>query len=196
VTVKPDVARLTTGVQATGKDLARTTADVAARVRRILDELARLGIAEKDVQTTRHDIQVERSWENGKPGPITGYTVADDLRVTVRDLAKLPQVLERVVAVGSNVLQGLAFEKDDPAPAQAEALARAVQIARAKAEAMARAAGVTLGEPISIEEGGGAPPPMPFARAQTMMAAKDAGAPVAPGELEITAGADVTWAIR
>jgi uncharacterized protein YggE len=197
VAVKPDVARVTTGVQATGKDLAKTTADAAARVRRILDELARLGLAEKDLQTTRHDVQVERPWDNGRPGPITGYTVSDEIRVTVRDLSKLPQVLERVIAVGSNVLQGLSFERDDPAPAQAEALARAVQAARTKAEAMARAAGVTLGEPLAIEEGGGrVAPPVPWARAEMMMAKDAGGAPVAAGELEIVATADVTFAIR
>lgn len=195
VSVKPDVARVTTGVQATGKDLARTTADASARMRRVLDALAQLGIAEKDVQTTRHDVQVERPWENGRPGPITGYTVSDEVRVTVRDLAKLPQVLDRVLSVGSNMLQGLVFERDDPAPARLEALARAVAAARAKAEVMAKAAGVTLGEPIAVEEGGGAPqPPVPWARAE-MMAAKD-GAAVAPGELEISASADVTFAIR
>lgn len=196
VTVKPDVARVTTGVQATGKDLARTTADAAARVRRILDELGRLGIAEKDLQTTRHDVQVERPWEDGKPGPITGYTVSDEVRVTVRDLAKLPQVLERVIAVGSNVLQGLSFEKEDPSAAQAEALARAVKAARTKADAMARSAGVTLGDPVVVEEGVRARPPMPYAARAEMMMAKDAGAPVAPGELEVIATADVTFAIK
>jgi hypothetical protein len=195
VTVKPDVARVTTGVQATGKNLASTTADAAARVRRILDELARLGIAEKDLQTTRHDVQVERPWQDGKPGPITGYTVSDEIRVTVRDLAKLPQVLDRVIAVGSNVLQGLSFEKEDPSTAQAEALARAVKAARTKADAMARAAGVTLGDPVVVEEGGHVQPPIPFARAGMMMA-KDAGTPVAPGELEVIATADVTFAIK
>lgn len=195
VAVKPDVARVTAGVQATGKDLARTTSEAAGRTRKVLEALAQLGIAERDVQTTRHDIQVERPWENGRPGPITGYTVADELRVTVRDLGKLPQVLERVVAAGSNVLQGLVFEKDEPAPAQAEALARAVRAARAKAEVMAKAAGVALGEPLAIEEGGGRSPPMPFARAE-LMAAKDAGTPVSPGELEVTATVEVTFAIR
>jgi len=195
VSIKPDVARVTTGIQATGKDLARTTTDASARMRRVLDALGQLGIADKDVQTTRHDVQVERPWDNGRPGPITGYTVSDEVRVTVRDLAKLPQVLERVLSAGSNMLQGLTFEKDDPSPAELEALSRAIEAARAKAEVMAKAAGVTLGEPILVEESRGAmPPPVPWERAG-MMAAKT-GAPVAPGELEITATAEVTFAIR
>ena len=85
VMVRPDVAIVLAGVEATGKTLAPTVADASAKMRRMLDALAKAGVAEKDVQTTRHDVQVERPWVDGKPREITGYTVVDEVRVTVRE---------------------------------------------------------------------------------------------------------------
>lgn len=192
--VRPDVAVVNAGVETTGPEVAKVTAEASARMRRILQALAQVGVAEKDVQTTRHDLQVNRSWNDGQPGPITGYTAADEVRVKVRDLSKLGAVLERVVSAGSNALHGISFEQDDPAPSRRAALALAVAEARAKAEAIAKAAGVQLGELRAVEEGGGAPGPRPMMVAQGRLAA--AGAPVAPGEVEVTAQVTATFAIR
>jgi uncharacterized protein len=195
VMVRPDVAVVLVGADATGKDLAKVVDDAAARMRRVQAALLQTGIAERDVRTTRHDVQVDRNYASGGRGEITGYSVSDEVRVVVRDLARLGTVLERVVAAGSNALRGLSFEKDDPAPERREALARAVADARAKAEVLARASGVALGEVLEIAEGG-ARPVVPLQRGVAAMAMRAEAAPVSPGELEITAGADVTWAIR
>lgn len=193
VRVRPDVAVIFAGVEGTGKDLARVSADVALQVRKLLAALEKAGVAEKDVQTTRHDINLERPWVDGKQGPITGYTVVDELKVTVRDLAKLPVLLERVVAAGANSLRGLSFQKDDPAPERARALAEAVTAARAKAEVIAKAAGVALGPVLQASEAQGGGPIVPMVR---MSMAKADGAPVAPGEVEVGAQVEVVFGIR
>ncbi len=195
VRVRPDVAVVQAGVELTGKDLQKVSADVSAQTRRLYAALEQAGIAEKDVQTVRHDVQVQRPWKDGQPGPITGYTVADEVRVTVRDLSRLGATLERVVAAGSNVLRGLSFEKEDPTAEQAQALARAVTAARAKADAVARAAGVALGEVLEVSEGGGGVP-RPVFQPGLMRAAVQEAAPVSPGEVEVQATAQLTFAIR
>jgi uncharacterized protein len=181
----------------TGKDLGKVTQDAAAVLRKVLAELSRVGIAQRDVLTTRHDVQVERPWNNGKPGPITGYTVNDQLQVTVRDLSRLGAVLDQVTRAGGNTVDQLSMEKDDLGPDRARALALAYATARAKAEAIARAAGVTLGEVLSVEESAGQRP-VPLLRANrvAMMAEAPQGAPVSAGDLEVTGAVDVTFAIR
>lgn len=194
VMVRPDVAIVHAGVEATGKDLAPTIADASARMRRVLSALAQAGIPERDVRTTRHDVRVERAFTEGRPAGISGYTVSDEVRVVVRDLAKLSVVLERVVAAGSNTLRALSFEKDDPGPEKREALARAVADARAKADAIAKAGGVALAEAIEIAEAG-VPPIVPLQRGATLAMHAEA-APVSPGQLEIEARVDVTYAVR
>ncbi len=193
VSVRPDVAIVFAGVTATGKDLARTTAEATASMRRMLDALGKAGVPAKDVQTTRHDVSVDRPWTDKGPGPVTGYTVVDEVRIVVRDLPKLGGVIDRVLAAGSNTLRSLSFEKDDPTPEQARALAAAFASARAKADALARAAGVALGEVITMSAGGQA---RPFPMRSAMAMEKGDGAPVSPGEVEVAASVDVTFAIR
>lgn len=198
VRARPDIAVLVAGVDATGPDLGRVTREAAARMRKILDALTEAGIAEKDVQTTRHDVQIERPWKDGRPGPISGYTVSDEVRVTVRNLERLGPAIDRVTAAGANSFRSLAFEKDDPTPEKARALAAAYGSARAKAEALARAAGVTIGEILQVAESS-VSGPIPMMHSVEMRAAsksRDAGTPVSAGELEFTATVDVVYAIR
>jgi uncharacterized protein YggE len=195
VTVTPDVAVLVAGVETTQPDLSRATKEVATRMKRILSALADAGVAEKDVQTTEHQVQVERPWQNGKPGPITGYTVSDEVRITVRDLPRLGQAIDKLTAAGANALHSLSFRKDDPGPERARALAAAYAVARAKAEALARAAGVALGEVLQLGETTQAPP-MPIRPMAAMRAEAADTTPIAAGEVEITASVDVTYALR
>jgi uncharacterized protein YggE len=194
VSVRPDVAIVHAGIEVSGEDLSEAVGQASAAMRRVLATLGEAGIPERDVRTTRHDVRVQRAWKDGQEGEITGYTVAEEVRVVVRELAKLSAVLDRAVAAGANVLRGLSFEKDDPTQEQREALGRAVAQARAKAEAIAKASGVTLGDVLEIAEvGAGAP--IPFERARVALQAAD-GAPVSPGELEISARVEATYALR
>lgn len=190
----PDVAVVSVGVEAIGKSLARTRADADARMQAVLAAVKGAGVAPKDVQTLRYDVQIERPWKDGEPGPITGYHVSNLAQVKVRDLARLGDLLDKVAAAGSNAIQGLAFEKEDTAPEAARALADAVREARAKAEALAKAAGVALGEVQSVGESVQRPGPIPVR--MMAMEAKRAGAPVETGEVELTATVELVFGIR
>jgi uncharacterized protein YggE len=192
VSVRPDVAVVHAGVEADGRELAAVTAQVNAQMRKVLGALAQAGIADKDVLTTRHDVQVNRPWRDGVQGPVSGYTVAQEVRITVRDPAKLGAVLDRVVAAGANALRALSFEKEDPVPERAAALAAAVRAARVKAEAVAKAAGVQLGEVLAVAETG-AVQPFPNVR---MAMAKDGGAAPAAGDIRISAAVEVVFGVR
>jgi uncharacterized protein YggE len=192
----PDTAILSIGVQALGKSLASTSADANERMRRVLEALAKAGVPAKDVRTTSHEVSVERPWQqDGRPGPITGYRVSTSAEVRVRDLRQLGPVLDQVVAAASNDVSGLRLVKDDPSAEQQRALADAVARAREKAEVIARAAGVALGEVVSLTESA-AGPPVPLPVRTLGMAEARGGAPVAEGELELTAQVAVVFAIR
>jgi uncharacterized protein len=191
----PDTAILAVGVQSLGKTLARTSAEANERMQRILDALAKAGIPAKDVRTIGHEVSIERPWQDGRPGPVTGYRVATSAEVRVRDLRQLGPVLDQVVAAGSNEVSGLRLVKDDPSAEQQRALSDAVARAREKAEVIARAAGVSLGEVLSVAESA-AGPPVPYPVRTLGMAEARGGAPVAEGELEFTAQVAVVFAIR
>lgn len=189
----PDVATITVGVEAVGKDLARTRADADSRMRQILATVKAAGVAPQDVQTVRYDVEIERPWKDGRPGPITGYHVSNLARLKVRDVAKLGDVLDRIGAAGSNAIQGLSFDKEDAGPEKARALAAAFEDARAKAQALAKAAGVSLGPIQSITESIQGPPrPVMMG----MLAERSAGAPVERGEIEVRATVELVLAIE
>lgn len=197
VHVAPDVARVVVGAITTGKDLRKVSEDAAAVLRRLLAELSKVGIEPKDVRTIRHDLQVERPWAStGKPGPISGYTVNDQVQVTVRELPRLGAVLERATAAGGNSVEQLSMEKEEPGPDRARALALAYAAARTKAEAIAKAAGVSLGEVLAVEEGTGERAPIPILANRMAMAESAAAPAIAAGDLELTGAVTVRFAIR
>jgi uncharacterized protein YggE len=161
----------------------------------VLESLGKAGIAAKDIRTTRYDVSIERPWKDGKPGPVSGYRVSTTAEAKVRDLARLGAILDQVTAAGSNQVGSLRMERLDPRPQQLEALALAYANAREKARAIAIAAGVELGDFITVSEGGGfrpGPGPM-MARA----AMEDSSAvPVAQGELEYGARVEVVFGLK
>jgi uncharacterized protein len=191
----PDVAIVTIGVDAIGKSLARTRADADARMREVVAAAKAAGIDPKDVQTTRYDVQIERPWKDGQPGPITGYHVSNHARLKVRDLTKLGTLLDSTATAGSNAIQGLAFQKEDTTAEESRALAQAVKVARAKAEALAKAAGVGLGDVVSIGESVSHPGPIPM-RMEMAMAKSAGGAPVETGEIEVVANVEIVFGLK
>ena len=197
VSVAPDAASFTVGVQATAKTVAAATAEVTTRMKAVLEAVSRAGVAAKDVRTVRYDVSIERPWKDGKPQPITGYTVTNAVDVKVRDLSRLGKILEAVTAAGSNQVDSLRMERLDPKPQQLEALALAYASARDKARALAIAAGAELGDMVSVTESGAQyRPPVPMAGRAMAMAADAAPVPVAEGELEYSARVEAVFGMR
>ena len=89
-------------------------------------------------------------------------------------------------------MNGPNFGVADPEPLLAAARETAVKNAIAKADLYAVAAGVTLGEVISIDEDGGG---VPVIARQMRAEAMDAPTPIAAGETTISASVRVVFAI-
>jgi len=196
VAVAPDSASFTVGVEATAKTVGAATAEVNAKMKAVLDAVAQAGVAARDVRTVRYDVTIDRPWKDGKQQPIAGYRVSTAADVKVRELPKLGKILDAVTAAGSNQLQSLRMEKLDPKPQQLEALALAYAAAREKAKAIAIAAGVELGDFLSVGEEGISPRPMIRPMMARSMAADSAPAPVAEGELEYGARVEVVFGVK
>ncbi|HSN91756.1 MAG TPA: SIMPL domain-containing protein [Anaeromyxobacteraceae bacterium] len=190
----PDVSRVILGVEVDAVSLARATADATARMKGVLAALEKAGVAAKDVQTVRYDVDVKRKVEKvSGPGEPSGYRVSNRVRVTVRDMARVGAILDQAVAAGANDVGGLSFDKEDASGERARALEAAVADARAKAATIAKAAGVALGEVLSLSES--TPGAIPV-RVEGFDYRARASVPVATGQLEIPASVDVTFALR
>ena len=74
------------------------------------------------------------------------------MHIQVRDTGKLGAILDKVVSLGANTIDGIAFDVAEPDKLRDEARKLAVQNAIATAKVYAEAAGVTLGQILSISE--------------------------------------------
>jgi uncharacterized protein YggE len=187
----PDMAVLRLGVSARDQDAAAAMARVSDRIAVLFARMQGFGIAEADLQTAQIFVSpVYAETEPGANPDYAGFEAGNTLRVLVRDLAQLGDVLGAALEDGVNRLSGPDFALSDPQAATDEARRAAVSDARAKAELYAAAAGVTLGSVLSISEPGAA-----IDGVRPMMMETARSVPVAPGETEIAASVTVVFAI-
>jgi hypothetical protein len=198
VRATPDLAIVTIGAMSSAAT-AREALDANNKaMTAIMVALKSAGIEDKDIQTSGFMVGPRYDYSDsntGKPPKVVGYDVNNGVTVTVRKLDGLGAVLDSVVSKGSNVINGVSFSIAEPEPKRDEARKLAVADARRKAELYAAAAGVALGNVITISEIGGYQPPIPvYARAQAADAA--AAVPVAAGEQIVAADVNIVWAIK
>jgi uncharacterized protein YggE len=153
-------------------------------------------IAEKDIQTSNVSVQPRYNYDNNQPPQLIGYDVSNTVMVRVRDIGALGSLLDKLVAAGSNQINGITFEIAQPQAAIDEARKLAAEDATRKAKVYADALGLKLGSVISVSEGAGYEPPVPIVRAKAMMADAAVSVPVAAGEQTLAADVNVTWEIR
>ncbi len=191
---RPDMATISLGVTTQGGTAAEAMGRNSEELGRVLERLRASGIEDRDLQTS--GLSLNPNWTNNSDGSaatISGYVASNQLTIRVRALDKLGSILDASVQDGANTLNGVSFGLADPKPLEDEARKRAVADAAARAALLTTAAGVQLGQVLSISEGGGYQPPMPMYR---MEASMDAAVPVAEGEVSTAATVTVVYAIN
>lgn len=198
VSGKPDQAQLSTGVVTQAQTAAAAMTANTTAMNRVFAALRMLGIPDNKIQTSNFSVQPQYPpFRPDAPEPrntIIGYQVSNQVTVILDDVSKLGPALDALVRNGANRLGGVSFAIADPKPLAERARTAAVADAAAKARTLAAAAGVTLGPLLSIQEGAGFRPPMPFmARAELAAAAPP---PVAIGEETVTVTVSMIYAIQ
>jgi uncharacterized protein YggE len=192
VFVNPDTAMITIGVITENQNLSAAQKENTDKTAAVINSLLGLGISQKDIQTTTYRIEPQYDYENGKQ-IFRGYKVEHQFQVTIKDLSKIGQVIDKAVASGANFVSSIQFTVSNPDVFYNQALTLAIQNAQQKAIVMARALQVTLNPvPIAVTElSQNVPPrPIPF---QAMALAQDSGVPIQPGENKITASVKIDY---
>lgn len=191
---RPDMATISLGVTTQGGTAAEAMGRNSEELARVLEKLRASGVEDRDLQTS--GLSLNPNWTNSNDGTaatISGYVASNQLTIRVRALDSLGGILDAAVKDGANTLNGVAFGLTDPKPVEDEARKRAVQDAAARAALLTTAAGVQLGQVLSITEGGGFEPPRPMYR---MDAAEASAVPMAEGEISTAASVTVVYAIN
>lgn len=198
---EPDIAIVRAGA-VTEARTARSALDANTKI--MADTFAALqamGVEERDMQTSRLTVEPRYTFfdsSNGerRPPRIDGYSVSNQLRVRVRDLTIIGEVLDALITAGVNQMGGLSFAVDEPEDLFAQARQAAVADAIEQAQMFTQAAGVSLGRVISISQNSARQQPPQPQMARMAMAMESADAiPVATGEQELSAQVTITWAI-
>jgi uncharacterized protein YggE len=213
VSVRPDMAVVAMTVHVEGDAVAQVVQQGMDAQGRLLSRLRAQGVKEEDVRTIAFNLFSQRpvplpapmppspapGTAPGSPSapeampapsiyPAAAYVLEISIEVKVRDLQRLGALLQAAAQEVGDLLrvQGLHLSVANPQPHEEEARRLAMADARARAQQLAERAGVSLGRPVAITEGGVA---VPFA------APAEARADVAIGTLDIVVTVTVVYEI-
>lgn len=200
VTVVPDIAKVTIGIEKQGQSLKKAQGEVDTTSKKLTDTLKKLGIDEKDIKTTNYNVSPEYDYSNS-PYRISGYRVSTNYEVKITDFEKVNDALTIATTEGANIIGDISFEVNEKTKTEYTNKAReeAVKLAKEKAAGLAKAAGISLGKIVNVTESFGMDYPRPIA----MYDAKSIGmggapetANVTPGETEISVTVSLSYEIR
>jgi hypothetical protein len=193
VSVAPDYAQISGGVTTKAKTVKDATDANSKLMTGITTMLLNSGIAQKDIQTSRFSIRpVYAPPEPSAEPKLSGYSVSNQVSVTIHDIGKVGEILQSLVTAGVTDVGNVAFLHSNPSKALDQARVAAVADARRKAEIYAKASGASLGRVAWITEDSGYAPPGPM---MALRAKAAAPVPIASGEdtlqVRITIGFDI-----
>lgn len=149
--VAPDMAYIDVGinVRADDAETARTQeAQIASQIRRALLGLA---ISDNDLQNTSYYLYQEYKVDRDGVRTADKYVLDSSIKVTVKDLDKLSQVIDNVVEAGATNISNITYALSTQNIIQRQLLATAVENARDKAVVVANAGSRTLGNMLSAD---------------------------------------------
>lgn len=197
VTVSPDMASISVGVQTKHEDAEEAMAENNVLVQAIMDTMAEFGIAPEDIKTSNFSVYPRNEYDDNGKVVETNFVVNNTVAVKVRDLSILGNVLGAVVESGANTVNGVNFDLSDREAAYADAMALAVENARDRAEILVNAAGEKLGDVQSITthiSGGGV---VYMERVAMDMALGGAAeVPISPGEMDLSVDVSIVYEIN
>ena len=193
-TLTPDMAQVTLAVVTEAKSPVDALTENNVLSTKLYSRLAAFKISATNVQTVDLSIQPVYIYEK-EVSKLTGYTVRNQLTITVRDLSILGTVLTTLVEDGANRLGGLQFAASNTRQAMDIARIAAMKDACRKAKILTQTAGAKVGRLISVSESSNYPTPRP---AFEMRAAAAGGtpAPTSAGQLVVTVRISVKYDIK
>lgn len=184
----PDVFMATVGVSVRARRISGVMADVKARAHAVIDAVRSAGVLPEDVRTA--SMSVHPQFDGNK---VTGYAAENSVRIVVRDLSRVSDVLDRAVNAGGDAAQlsGVNFDLQDSTELATAARRHAFADAKSRAQQYADLSGSRLGRVLQIDETGSGP--STYFRADVLRAAAPGGPPVEGGQQTVTVDITVVW---
>jgi hypothetical protein len=191
----PDIVLITLGVHTQGPDIGEAVDENNQRAAQVMAAIQEMGMAAADVSTSNFSIYSQPQYDEfGNPTEELIYSVDNNVSLILREPDTLGQLLQAALTRGANTVNSVTYSVEDPSDALDEARREAMEDARQQAEQLAAAAGVELGEVMSVGEPGVYA--VPAVEAPAYGKGGGGGVPTAPGTLEYQVQLSVTYRIR
>jgi len=195
VRTEPDVAEVKLGISRLATSAAQAFEDANGATAAVRQSLRRSGLSDDMIEVAR--VKLESAYEgHGHGRKFLGYQSSVRLRLVIRELNALEDVLSDAVAAGANEVESVSYLTTRLGELRAGARRRAVDAARAKAEIYCAAAEVRLGHVLHIED---VNPPQESFRGHDVLGSDtdDAAGPsvLQSGSLTISAAVKIAFAL-
>jgi uncharacterized protein YggE len=153
-------------------------------------------VAPEDIRTTNFSTWPEEvfSPQTGMPTGERTYHVDSTVEVAVRNVDNLGTVINAGLDAGANNVFGIQFGLQDTTPLEDEARVLATEDAKTRAMLLANAAGIELGDLISVREGSGVYP-APYPVYEFGIGGGGSGVPISPGQTDVTVQVQLVYEI-
>lgn len=132
---RPDIANVGAGVTSEAQTAVEAMRINAREMRSVIDRIKALGIDEDDIQTTGVNLNARYDYDRQRQQQVfRGYQASNRVSVILRDVDRVGEVLDALVAAGATNINGPSFSIDDDSAAKQQAR----QAALKRVEEMAR----------------------------------------------------------
>ncbi len=199
VTQKPDEAKISFTVTKTAPVLKDAQDQTNTQTNTIVSDLRKIGIAQKDIRTSNYSsypiynnstirmmpVRIP-SYQTSRT--ITGYTVSENINVTLHNIIKANNVIDAITKDKAENISGpnLMFSNKTRQALVNKARIKAINNAKEEAQSMADAAGIHLGRIINIRENNIPYPIEPMMYGKTVNSTNNSATQINPGEDTIT----------
>ena len=196
----PNIAEISLGVVSERQPSAEAaTRDNTEKMNRVIEAIKKAEVEAKDIKTTGYSLYPEYNYTQDKGRELTGWNLSQTVRVKIRKLDSIGDVIARATAAGANQADSVSFTIDDEESLKKQARAEAVKQAKEKAEELADVAGLELGDVINVIENiySYPPGPMPYyAKAEGMGGGDaDISPTIEPGQNEVVVSVTLVYEV-
>jgi uncharacterized protein len=193
----PDEAIVSFGVSSEDRALSKAYADNTEKMNKVISTVKAMGIEAVDIRTSSYSVApVYPRDENGRqlPGKPVSFNVKQQLTVTIRDIGKTGDLIDKVISSGANTFNGISFDSSRLEELGKEAMTNAAKDAKGKAVLLAGALGVRIGKVLKVNGSSSMPYPLRSTAQYDAMATR-AAPQIEAGSMEVTANCNVTYEI-
>jgi uncharacterized protein len=191
----PDTVVVNAGATETATTAQAAQTKMNTVIHSVMNTLGGLSIPANDVQTSNYNLQPNYS-QQSKDGQqvLTGFTTNENLSIQLQNVAQAGALIDTLVKVGVNQINGVNYEISNPNQAEAQAYGAAMKDARNQANTIAQALGsVITGVQSVTTANNGVGPIYPMASFATKSSSDSTS--LAPGAQQISTSVTVVFTI-